>query len=129
MQNNFGMLLRGLREQRRISLRKFAESIGMDPSNYSRIERGEVAPPGEDVLSRIACGLGIEPGLSDEWYNLKFQADTERHRIPDEVMAQEEVAASLPAFFALLREGKARTPEEMYEAMSKIISNRRSSSR
>jgi transcriptional regulator with XRE-family HTH domain len=53
-----------LREQdRRYSVRQVAERIGVQPSYLSKVERGEVSPPSEDTLVRLARELAVEPDL------------------------------------------------------------------
>ncbi len=53
----FGATIRGLREERRISLRKFAERMGISPAYLSKVERDEFPPPAEDVVRRMATEL------------------------------------------------------------------------
>jgi len=48
-----------LRESdRRYSLRQTAQRIGIEPAYLSKIERGEVPPPSEAALRRLAGDLG-----------------------------------------------------------------------
>jgi transcriptional regulator with XRE-family HTH domain len=54
----FGATVRKLREQQGISLRKFAEQVGISPTFVSKVERGEFAPPGEEKVRRMAQLLG-----------------------------------------------------------------------
>ena len=61
----FGKLIREtrLRAQagdRAYSLRKTAERIGIQPSYLSKIERGELPPPGEEVICKLAADLGLD---------------------------------------------------------------------
>ena len=62
---SFGILIRKtrLRAQkgdRKYSLRKTAERIGIQPSYLSKIERGELPPPGEEVICKLADELGLD---------------------------------------------------------------------
>ena len=52
--------LRALEGDRRFSLRKTAERIGIQPSYLSKIERGELPPPGEEVICKLAADLGLD---------------------------------------------------------------------
>ena len=68
MQNasGFGQTLRKLREARRqedkrFSLRKFAQAVGMSATYLSRVERGDVPPPAEEKIRAIAEALGTDP--------------------------------------------------------------------
>ena len=64
----FGDHIRSLRERRAeladgYSLRKVAVRCGVTPAYLSRVERGEVAPPGEETLINIARELGEDPDV------------------------------------------------------------------
>jgi len=59
----FGENIRRLRENRAavdpaFSLRQVATRCGVTPAYLSRVERGEVAPPGEETLIKLANELG-----------------------------------------------------------------------
>ena len=62
---NFGNLVRKSRLKaqavdRKYSLRKTAERIGIQPSYLSKIERGKLPPPGEEVICKLAEDLGLD---------------------------------------------------------------------
>jgi transcriptional regulator with XRE-family HTH domain len=64
----FGDVVRRLREARAetdagFSLRQVAMRCGVTPAYLSRIERGEVAPPGEETLIKLARELGEDPDV------------------------------------------------------------------
>ena len=64
----FGEHVRRLREKRAaadptFSLRQVAARCGVTPAYLSRVERGEVAPPGEETLVRLANELGEDPDV------------------------------------------------------------------
>ena len=59
----FGETIRSLREKRAkseasFSLRQVAARCGVTAAYLSRVERGEVAPPGEETLLKLAHELG-----------------------------------------------------------------------
>jgi transcriptional regulator with XRE-family HTH domain len=61
--SGFGRRVRKARERRAggddsFTLRKVAARAGIAPAYLSRIERGEVAPPGEETIRRLAVDLG-----------------------------------------------------------------------
>lgn len=61
--NTFGQHVRTVRERlrqddRRFSLRKVAERVGVQAGYLSRVERGDVAPPGEATIKALAVQLG-----------------------------------------------------------------------
>ena len=60
---SFGDYIRQIREQlresdKRYSLRQTAQRIGVEPAYLSKIERGDVAPPSEATIRRLAQDLG-----------------------------------------------------------------------
>jgi transcriptional regulator with XRE-family HTH domain len=57
-----GAYIRAARDQANLSRVQLATAIGVDPSYIARIESGERAKPGADVLQRIADTLGIDAG-------------------------------------------------------------------
>lgn len=64
----FGENIRKLRERRMetdsaFSLRQVATRCGVTPAYLSRVERGEVAPPGEETLLKLAQDLGEDPDV------------------------------------------------------------------
>ncbi|MDG4553798.1 MAG: helix-turn-helix transcriptional regulator [Candidatus Competibacter sp.] len=63
MQMHFGGYARQVREQcrqanRRYSVRQTARRIGVEPAYLSKVERGEVSPPSEPTIRRLAAELG-----------------------------------------------------------------------
>jgi transcriptional regulator with XRE-family HTH domain len=63
-----GRFLRERREEMaeedgNFSLRQVATRCGITPAYLSRVERGEVAPPGEETLVKLAHDLGQDPDL------------------------------------------------------------------
>ena len=64
----FGQYARTLREQcrgvnGRYSIRQIAHRIGMEPKYLSKIERGEMSPPTEEIVLRLAMELGEDADL------------------------------------------------------------------
>ena len=58
---SFGKHIRMLREDKKITLRKFAESIGITLTYLSKIEREELTTtPSEEVIKGIASKLGAD---------------------------------------------------------------------
>lgn len=53
----FGATIRGLREKKGLSLRKFAEEVGISPTYTSKVERDEFPPPGEETIKKMAAIL------------------------------------------------------------------------
>ncbi len=66
--DEFGSFVRERRETLRLtdpafSVRKLASRVGVQPSYLSKVERGEVAPPSEATVVRIARELGLDPDV------------------------------------------------------------------
>jgi len=64
----FGDAVRRLREARAssdqgFSLRQVAARCGVSAAYLSRVERGEVAPPGEETLIKLANEIGEDPDV------------------------------------------------------------------
>ncbi len=64
----FGDYVRSRREalratDRRFSVRQVADRIKVEPSYLSKVERGEVAPPSEAAIARLAADLGEDPDV------------------------------------------------------------------
>ena len=62
MDNAFGQRIRERREalketNRRYSLRQVAVRVGVQPGYLSRVERGDVPPPGEGTITALAAAL------------------------------------------------------------------------
>ncbi len=62
---SFGDYIRQIREQlresdKRYSVRQTAQRIGVEPAYLSKIERGDVAPPSEATIRRLAQDLGVD---------------------------------------------------------------------
>ena len=56
----FGDVVRERREKQKITLRKFADSVGMSATYLSKIERGEFPPPAEEKILAIAQRLELD---------------------------------------------------------------------
>jgi transcriptional regulator with XRE-family HTH domain len=66
--NEFGIYIRQRREEllqndRSFSLRQVAGRIGIEPAYLSKIERGDFAPPSEEVIRKLASELGENPDI------------------------------------------------------------------
>lgn len=99
----FGKLLKTLRMKKGLTLREFCLTNGIDPGNYSRLERGLFPPPQkEELLEKYATALGLQRG-SDEWLEFFDVAATSRGEIPHDLLSDEEVVGKLPILFRTLR--------------------------
>jgi transcriptional regulator with XRE-family HTH domain len=117
--NAFGALLKRLRIKRRLTLRQFCHENGLDPGNYSRLERGVFnAPQDRRKLEQYARALGLSPG-DDDWLDFFDTAAASRGEIPEDLLSDEEVAKKLPLLFRTLR-AKPVSPERLDELIDRI---------
>lgn len=115
----FGEFVKSLRIERDISLREFCRRLSVDASNWSKVERGILAPSQDDVkLSQIAEVLGIqaEPSLVDD---LRDKAAIAAGIIPKDILSDQETLNALPMFFRTVRSEKPTT-EELENIIKKI---------
>jgi transcriptional regulator with XRE-family HTH domain len=113
----FGEFIKNLRIEKRITLREFCRLTNIDPSNWSKIERGILPPPkSKEVLNEISRILKIKKA-SDEWHTI-FDLATIAH-IPTELLPDQSVVEKLPIFFRTNR-GQKPTRKEL-EELIKII--------
>ncbi len=115
----FGELVKAARVKKRIGLREFCKLASLDPSNWSKVERGLLAPPkDEGKLHLIAEVLGIEKG-SPFFEELMDKAAIAAGIIPKDLLSDQETLDALPLFFRTIRSEKP-TPEEI-DKIVKII--------
>lgn len=97
----FGKALRAKRLEKKITLRKFAELVGVSPTYLSQVEQCNVVPPTADRVQRMAELLGEN---SDEWTALAG-------RVPEDLA---EIIQDSPTELSnLLRAVRGMTSEQM----------------
>lgn len=115
----FGALMKGLRAQKRITLREFCKRANADPGNISRIERGVWPPPqNHDILERYAKALDIKEG-TDDWYRFFDSAAADTGIVPQDIMSEKEVVKLLPVLFRTIRRTKP-TEEDLNRLVEKL---------
>ena len=77
----FGQALRAKRLEKKFSLRKFAELVGISPTYLSQVEKCNVVPPTADRVKRMAELLGENP---DAWIALAGRVSDELSEIISE---------------------------------------------
>ena len=99
--NMFTETVKSLRLQKRLTLRDFCQQVGLDPSNWSKVERG-VNPPPSDVglLERLAAFFGL---AGTEKLAFLDAAALQRREIPPDVADNAILQRALPAFFRAAR--------------------------
>lgn len=76
--SKFGRTVRKLRQEKKISIAKFARKVGISPTYLAPIEREVFPPPAESKVVRIAKALDRDP---DEFLSLAGRISTEVRRI------------------------------------------------
>ncbi len=115
----FGSFVRDIRMKNSITLREFCRNASIDPSNWSKIERGVLQPPKTELLLKnIAKSLNIKDG-SDEYKTLLELAAIEY--IPTELLSNQSIVDRLPVFFRTARGDKPNRKE--LEELIKLLSN------
>jgi transcriptional regulator with XRE-family HTH domain len=117
----FGSYFKELRIKRRLTLRQFCETSGLDPGNISKLERGLLPPPqSKEKLEQYAQALGLRKG-SSVWYEFFDLAAASRGQIPEEILADDRLVKKLPVLFRTLRGEKVpeRKLDELIETIRK----------
>lgn len=99
--NTFGQLLKNLRIQKALTLRQCSDQIGVDPSNWSKFERGiNPAPKDIAILETWAAFFGLRGDSKQQFFDA---AALSRRELPPDIASDEKVLAALPAFFRAVR--------------------------
>jgi transcriptional regulator with XRE-family HTH domain len=97
----FGQLVKNLRIEKNMTLRHFCSELELDPSNWSKIERGvSPAPKDPETIAVWADFFGLSGEARQEFLD---HADLSRREIPKDVASDERVLAAMPAFFRAMR--------------------------
>jgi transcriptional regulator with XRE-family HTH domain len=87
-----------------LTLRAFCEKNGFDAGNFSRMERGVLAPPhGDERLGAYAEALGLDRE-SDEWFEFFDLASAARGEIPSDLLSDAQIVGRLPVMFKAMRD-------------------------
>jgi transcriptional regulator with XRE-family HTH domain len=106
----FSTKVKSLRIQKRLTLRIFCEQLGLDPSNWSKVERGINPPPGDiTILERLADFFNL---TGEEKLSFMDEAALQRNEIPQDLSDNLILQNALPAFFRAAR-GHELTEDEL----------------
>ena len=111
-----GPRLKEIRISRKITLRAFADTMGLDAGNYSRVERGVFSPPARDKLELILAELGVDEREIEE---LLDAADLERGQLPQDLQNDETLVRELPILFRAIRRNDKEALDNFIEAVRK----------
>ena len=113
----FGEYIQNLRITNRISLREFCRLTNIDPSNWSKVERGLLQPPkSKEILNEIAEALKIRKNTEEYQLLLDLAAIS---FIPEDLIEDKSIVENLPVFFRTIR-GKNPTKSELEELIKLI---------
>lgn len=101
----FGPVLREARLAKGITLRKFAEMVGISPTYLSQVEQENVDPPTAERVKTMAELLGAN---ADEWIALAG-------RLPEDLPGI--IRKQPTAMPELLREASGLTPEQLQKLL------------
>lgn len=97
----FGEQLKDLRIRKELTLRQCSEQLGVDPSNWSKFERGvNPAPKDIAILEGWAAFFGLGGDGKQQFFDA---AALSRRELPPDIASDEKVLAALPAFFRAVR--------------------------
>lgn len=97
----FNESVKSLRLKKRLTLRDFCEQAGLDPSNWSKVERGINPPPGDvGVLESLAKFFGLTGAAKLAFMD---EAALQRGELPPDVADHAILQKALPAFFRAAR--------------------------
>jgi len=114
----FNKTIKQYRINKRLTLRDFCSQIGLDASNWSKVERGINPPPGDiDTLERIARFLELQKEQKNDLFDL---AATARKELPVDLADDAILLKALPAFFRAAR-GHQLTPEKIQEFAQDVL--------
>lgn len=115
----FGGFVKDLRIKKSLTLREFCRILHLDPSNWSKIERGLFPPPkSKKVLHELAKVLNLDEGSEDFAALIDLAAIA---FIPTELLSDQQVIEKLPVFFRTVRGEKPNRKEleELIELLKK----------
>ena len=113
----FGEFIKDKRIEHKTTLREFCRKMRIDPSNWSKIERGKLPPPkSKTVLTEIAQILDIRKD-SEGWQTLFDLAAIAQ--LPSELIDDQSIVDKLPVFFRTLR-GEKPSRQELEELIRLI---------
>lgn len=100
----FGQLVKDMRISKQLTLRQFCQELGVDPSNWSKIERDIIPPPrDQEVVKQWADFFDLAGADRQEFFDA---ASLARNELPKDMVENDELLAKLPAFFRAMRENE-----------------------
>ena len=105
----FSATVKSLRIAKNLTLRDFCQQVGLDASNWSKVERGINPPPGDvGFLESLADFFGL---VSNDKQSFIDEAMLQRKELPPDIADDEILQKALPAFFRAARSHKLTEAE------------------
>lgn len=121
MNATFGELVKRLRAAKRLGLREFCIAADVDPSNWSKVERGVLTPPqNKAALEKIAAILQLAPDAKERDLLFDYSA-IDAGKIPHYVTEDAELMKRLPVFFRMAT-GKRPTEDHLIMVAKALVS-------
>lgn len=112
---NFNEFIKQKRVEKEITLREFCRAAELDPSNWSKVERGLADPPkSKEMLERIAEALRLDKEDKNTLLDLAMIES-----IPADLRPEENILEKLPLFFRTVR-GEKPTEQELRELIKAL---------
>ena len=113
---SFGTHIKELRLKSRISLRELSRKIGMDASNWSKIERNILPLPSDKgLLTKLSNLLELSEA---ETQHISDLAALSRGQLPADLQ-DEKLISKMPAFFRAIR-GQEYTTQDMEQMVEEV---------
>ncbi|MCX6225295.1 MAG: helix-turn-helix transcriptional regulator [Bacteroidia bacterium] len=117
----FGSFISNLRMSRGITLREFCRRTGLDPSNWSKVERSVLPPPkSKHSIVEILETLGFAKG--SEEYNTAMDLSI-LESIPEDFQEERALLMELPVFFRTVR-GEKPTEDDLLKLVDYLRKER-----
>lgn len=117
IESMFNQTAKSLRLSKRLTLRDFCKQVNLDPSNWSKVERGINLPPSDTVLlERLAVFFGL---TGSRKLSFMDEASLQRREIPPDLSDNLLLQMALPAFFRVAR-SRVLTEEKLQDLVSDI---------
>lgn len=98
---SLGQLFKEKRIGLEMTLRQFCQRYSLDPGNISKLERGKLPPPKEEILKKYAKYLKLKEG-TDDWYEFFDLACVEAGKLPKE-LTEKQIVKRMPFLFRTIR--------------------------
>jgi transcriptional regulator with XRE-family HTH domain len=112
---NFHEFIKQKRVEKEITLREFCRAAELDPSNWSKVERGLADPPkSKEMLERISEALRLDKEEKNTLLDLAMIES-----IPMDLRPEENILEKLPLFFRTVR-GEKPTEQELRDLIKAL---------